>query len=174
MIEPLEMRIFEALRDRLAAIDPAAGYYGHVEDVAVKLDPDQEVSGLDTMPEDQPVIVIEPFGAERWTWEPAMQAIAEIGARISWLEAVIPDTPESSTAAPASTVDRARLLKFWRACADMSKALIANDPTLGGLVTDIRIADRRWNRAAYNGQTVVAEMDVAIKTRRDFLMAGGY
>lgn len=167
---PIEFRIFDRIAENLRAIDPARGFFGHVDDVAVRLDPDAEASEASTA---SPLIVVEPFGSERWEWEPAMQAIATMGVRLSWLEDVAPVVPIDG-GAPASADDNERILRFWKACNDMSRAVVADDPTLGGLVTDIRIADRRWNRQAYNGQTVVAEMEVQIRTRRDFTRPGGY
>ena len=46
--------------------------------------------------------------------------------------------------------------------------------TLGGLATDVRITDRRWSRQAYDGQTVVAEIEIQIQIRRNFTRPGEY
>lgn len=167
---PLDYRIFVRMAENLRAIDPARGFFGHVDDAAVRLDGDSQASQASTA---SPLIVVEPSGSERWEYEPGQQALSWIGARISWLEDVAPEEPIAG-GAPVATDDDERLLRFWKACADIARALVADDPTLGGLVTDIRITDRRWSRQAYEGQTVVAEVDVLIQVRRDFTTPGGY
>lgn len=166
MTEPHEYLIFERLAANLAAIDPSRGYYATVEDVAVRLDPDEAVSETEDV---YPLVVLETMPGEKWEWEPAQQAICTFAAKISWLDKVAP----SDTTPPETLPKGARLLRYWRACTDIAKAL-ADDVTLGGLAIDVRIVNRHWPRERYDGAVTVAEVEIQIRTRRDFLTPGAY
>lgn len=160
--EPREFLAFLGLQAALRRIDSGAHpdrFYNRVEDVAVKLDPDQDVAEIAGV---FPLVVIEPTDDE-FTHEPAMQSQIAVGVRVSWLESVTP--PEDATAAtPRRPSDLARLRAFYRACLDVETA-IADDVGLGGVVTDTRIASRKWNRDT-NGQHVLAEIEIVMNMRR--------
>ena len=67
---------------------------------------------------------------------------------------------------------QARQRAVWRACADTARVL-AEDPSLGGLVVDTRIVGRKWNREI-DGLDVYVSIDLEIRTRRDFTRPGSY
>lgn len=164
MTEPLEYRAVLRLVENLRQIDPSRGFFSHVEDVAVKLDPDQSLEELIGV---YPAIVLMPGNDETWQYEPGSQAIASIPWRLVWVASARTEEPSGS-----GLEDGGRMLAYWRACRDVLKVFI-DDVTLGGLVTELRITNRAWNREI-DGLDVHAVIDFTMRTRRDFTSPGGY
>lgn len=169
MSEPLEYRAITRLGENLAAISVDRGFYHDVEDAIVTLDRAEAAAESEHAPD---WIIVEPgTKGERWDYEPASQAIAYVPVTVHWVgKATPPDFGDQP--APPPLERGARMRKFYRVCADVHRA-IADDVSLGGIVVDVTVTGRDWNREI-DGLDVYASIDLLLKTRRDFTRPGSY
>lgn len=172
MTEPLEYQIMQALQARFQQIRVSDGYFYGVDDAAVLLDPDAAVDALmqgdDEGRKVRPFIILEPLDGEQWEYQPANQLKLVVPLAVHWVHTAVP-LDALVNGVPRPPTDFERLRTFWRGCADIEKALNrSNDPGLGGLATDVRIVDRKWNSDAAVGQDVWAQLTLHVHARREF------
>lgn len=154
MPEPLDYQLVLAVQTALEAITVAGGYHYTVPADAVKLDIDAGAEDFLREGGAWPVLAIEVQPDEEWDYGKADQLVAKLRLAIHWFG--VSDL----------TDDASRMQTYFRACADIERALNA-DLTLGGLATDIRVLRRE---PAYDerGSRVWAEITVEIRHYRAY------
>lgn len=150
--EPLEFRIIQSLQTALRSISMANGYHYDFVNLAVKLDPDQDVESLIGEDQLRPYLILAISPGE-FEYFPAKQVRLFMPFVI---HAVSNSDPED---------DDDRLRVFLRLCADIETA-IAVDITLGALVTDTRIFEREMHEMA--GQLIWAMVKGEIREHRTY------
>ncbi len=156
--EPREYRIVRNLQAALAAMTVAGGYFYDVTSTVVKLDPDHDVAALKRPDVPRPFLILD-VAKEKWIYEPANELKLVLPVMVHWIGESDP------------TVDEARMLMFYRACADVEQA-IAIDLSRGGLATDTRITGRQLVENV-EGPEVWAQIQTEIQLRRTFGQPNG-
>lgn len=132
--DPNEYLVMRNLQTALQAISLAGGYYYDVAAVAVKLDPDSK-------PED----LVPPTGALPFILIDVQQdAYTDFSSRPTRVKIDVPVNIFWINESEA-TVDESLLQTFYRGCADVEKAIVA-DIQRGGLAYETRIAGRTFAR----------------------------
>ena len=157
MQEPVEYLILRDLQAALARIAQRDGYHFDVRELAVKLDPNQDVESLIAPDGPRPFVLIEAFTErtpERWNYRAAYEVELTIPVTIHWVSESVP------------TKDEGRLQVFLRGCADVERA-ITQDTSRGGRAIDTRIVKRTFDTAV-DGSQVWAPIDVDIRFLRSY------
>lgn len=153
MAEPIEFLIVQDLQAALRQISPAAGYHYDVASMAVKLDPNHKIEDFIDPNGPRPFLILE-VGKERREYAPASEVRVVLPLTVHWVG-------ESS---PAE--DENRMQMFYRACADIERA-VAKDPSRGGRAVDTRITGRTFDTAV-DGAQVWALVDLQVSLWRTY------
>ena len=150
--EPLELRIAQNLQTALRSISVANGYHHDFAELAVKLDPNQDVESLIGDEKLRPFLILE-LPPDAYEYFPAKQ----IRLLMPFVIHAINNTDP--------TEDDSKLTNYLRLCADVETA-IAVDITRGALVTDTRILEREMHE--FDGQQVWAMVKGEIRVHRTY------
>lgn len=166
-MEPHEFRMVQQLQTALRSMTASSGYYYTVQDIAVKLDPDQAVEDLLAGDGPRPFVILE-VRAEDWDYNYGADQVAiTIPVWIHWVHeptrSIDQAVPEP---APRQDDDRQRV--YWRGCADVERALGAA-PGLGGTVTSSRVVRRRM----HDDPRIWAVVETEIRLHRTYGQPSG-
>lgn len=151
MSTPNEFAILRNLQQALQAISLDGGYHYDVAKIAVKLDPNQDITSLIAPDGPRPIIILD-VQPDEWEYSPAMRVEVTLPVKIHWVSDSVP------------TDDESLMSTYFNGCADVEKA-IAVDISRGGNAIDTRIVQRTSSRAI-DSAVVWAVIDTRIKTRR--------
>lgn len=154
MPEPIEFQIVESLQTALRGISVAGGYFHDVAALAVKLDADAKVEDIVASSGNARPFVILEVVPEGFEYFPA----AQVRFTAPFIVHFVNDSDAKT--------DDAMLTEFYRACADVEKA-IAVDTERGGLANDT-IVSRREKRGGYEGQLVWSMIAIEVRGNRTY------
>lgn len=129
-IEPQDFRIMLALQERLQAIQVSDGYYYTVPASAVRFSHDINIEDLTAEDSPRPFIVIALTDDPHEHYQSPDELQVTLKIRIYWVSNTVP------------TSDVSRLQVYLRGCADVERALMGQDRSLGGNATDIKLVNR--------------------------------
>lgn len=152
MAEPNEYLLVLALQAALRAISVNGGFNFDVADVAVKLDPNQDVEALIPPSGPRPIIILE-LTPDTWRYFPSSQVVLDFQPVVHWVHDADP------------TDDLSRLRTFLYGCADIERALERGTPSLGQYATDNRITSRTLDLSA-DGSLVWASLQLSFRIDR--------
>ena len=155
MTEAREYLIVRNLQRALLAITVASGYHYGLTQAAVKIDPNTDLDQLLGDSALRPFAVVQVL-PETWVVSGSRPSSADLTLPMSihWVS----QTTEAT--------DEARLLTFYRGCADIERAIVS-DRQRGGLAQDTIITGRTLERID-DGAQVWARIDIQIRTHRTY------
>jgi hypothetical protein len=158
MPEPIEYLIVKNLQAALAAISVGAGYFFTLAGTAVRLDPDRDIESMFEPTGPRPFIVLQ-VKPGPWEYFQAGELKRTLPVTVHWCSIAVP------------TDDDSRMKTFFRGCADIEKAVVA-DLTRGGLARDTQIVAAEQD-LLIDGSQVWARVDLAIPLRRTYGQPNG-
>ncbi len=155
MPEPIDYQVIRNLQAALQGMAVVDGYHYDVAQLAVKLDPNNDVEALIAPGGPRPFVLLEVLG-DTWQWKSKPDEILHtLLLRLHWVSESTP------------TADEDRLQVFCRGCADMERAINV-DRSRGGLAFETMIRGRTFDTAGDDGSQVWAQMDVEASIYRTF------
>lgn len=151
MPSPNEFLVLQSLQQALKGISVAAGYHYDLVNIAVKLDPNQDVeSFLAEIAGPRPVIILA-VQPDQWVYRPAGYVEITLAIDIHWFN----DTDPKD--------DNSLWETYFKGCADVEQA-IAIDPTRGNRVADTRIVQRTAFRPRQSSSMAWAQISTSMTT----------
>ena len=138
MSEPIEYLIVRDVQAALQAATVAGGYHYTIAAAAVKLDPNHEVEALVAPDGPRPYVLIE-VSPDEWQYVPSNDVTLVTKLNVHWVHDTDP------------TADEDLLLRYYRGCADVERALM-QDISRGGRAVDTRITSRTPGRDTDSAQ----------------------
>ncbi len=154
MATPIELRVVQAMQTAFRSISIAGGYWHDVASAAVKLDIDANVADLIGANPARPFIVIEATPEDITYPEKYRRTRIATPFIIHFIDDTDP------------TDDTAMLEKYYKAIADIEKAIIVDD-TWGGLANHTTIVNREKHKTA-EGQQVWAQVTAEVVVTREY------